>query len=139
LTNPTDSPEAWAAHCGRISDNRITFEVWRTFQAGELEASTVEVRPEGVYVFLSDLDDLAEWYEATDGVVERGAPSGALRSWLLTIDTGPECRGLMVWVSAQGMADAQVMGSLEAAADATDRARQALVPSQVLLRHEVTA
>jgi len=139
LTNPTDSREAWAEYSARISDNRLTFRVWLSLQSEELPAPTVEARAEGVYVFLSDLDDLAVWFEVAGGVVERGEPSGVLRSWLLTINTGPEHRGLMVWVSVLGMADAMVMHTLAEAADATDRARRVLEPTQVLLGHEVAA
>lgn len=136
--NPIDSPEAWAAHCEQIRSNRRMFDVWLSLQAEELDAPTVEARAEGVYVFLSDLDDLAVWFEVAGGVVERSEPSGVLRSWLLTIAAGPEYRGLMVWVSALGMADAMVMHTLEGAAEATAR-RRVLEPTQVLLGHEVAA
>jgi hypothetical protein len=99
-----------------ISDNRITFDVWLTYLPAPVATPTVESRPEGVFVFLSDLDDLAVWFEAASGVVERGPEFAGMRPWTLTVDTGPEFRGLVVHVSVLAMCDAQVMHTLVDAA-----------------------
>lgn len=99
-----------------ISDNRITFEVWWARLAKKLPAPIIEGRPEGVFVFVSDPDDLAEWFETAGGLVERGPVFAGMRPWTLTIDTGPECRGLVVHVSVLAMADAQVLHILVDAA-----------------------
>lgn len=99
-----------------ISDNRITFEVWRSSLVSTLPAPTIEDRPEGVFVFVADPDDLAEWFEAAGGLVERGPVFAGMRPWTLTIDTGPDCRGLVVRVSVLAMADAEVLHTLVDAA-----------------------
>lgn len=112
MKNPTD----WAARYALTSDNRITFDVWRTSLPDAVPAPTVESRPEGVHVFLSDLDDLAVWFAAAGGVVERGPEFAGMRPWTLTIDTGADCRGLVVHVSVLAMADAQAMQELVEAA-----------------------
>lgn len=112
MTNPTD----WAARYALTSDNRITFDVWRSLLDAPVPVPTLEPRAEGVFVFLSDLDDLAIWFEVAGGVVERGPEFAGMRPWTLTIDTGADCRGLIVHVSVLAMADAQAMQELVDAA-----------------------
>lgn len=112
MKNLTDDPAAWRASYARISDNRITFETWRTLQDSDLPVPTVESRPEGVYVTLSDIDDLVWWFETAGGVVERGPEFAGQRPWVLRINTGPEHRSLMVQVSVMALADAQPMHTL---------------------------
>lgn len=100
----------------RMSDNRITFDVWRTGLPGELvPVPTVELSPDAVWVTLADMDDLAYWVETAGGVVHRGPEFDGLRVWTLHVDMGPECRGLLVRVSVVARVDAQVMHTVLAA------------------------
>jgi hypothetical protein len=101
---------------GQVSDNRITFDVWRThLPDGSPPVPTVELSPDAVWVTLADLDDLAYWVEVAGGVVHRSPEFEGLRVWTLHVDTGPECRGLHVRVSVVARADAQVMHTVLAA------------------------
>lgn len=112
LTDLTNDPAAWRASYALISDNRRTFEVWRTLQDSDLPVPTMDATPEGVYVTLSNIDDLVWWFETAGGVVERGPEFAGQRPWVLRINTGPEHRSLMVQVSVLALADGQPMHTL---------------------------
>jgi hypothetical protein len=94
-------------------DNRITFDTWLTFLPGSpLPAPVVDVRHDGVFVTVADLDDLAEWVHECGGPVHRSPEFEGLQVWTLYISTGPESRNLPVRVSAVGPVDADVMDHL---------------------------
>lgn len=100
----------------QTSDNRITFDTWMTFLPGErLPAPSVDVRHDGVFVTVADLDDLAQWVFEFGGPVHLGPIFEGLRVWTLHVATGVEARNLPVRVSAVGLADADVMDHLRKA------------------------
>lgn len=121
MTATTDL--SWGARYALIGDNRLTFNVWLTNFPNKVPVPTVESRPEGVWVFLANIDDLAVWAETAGGLVERGPEFAGMYPWTLTVDTGPEYRGLIVHVSALALTDAQVIHTLTDAARLVDSPR----------------